>query len=118
MRTNSKQVRDQIKSHIMECVTDENENGFNSFEDAANRLYSEFDRVANYKYNMVRIPNNQDRFSDYLLGLPFAFEYTNEGIETYLNSLGINPGNKKFDSDKSLKLYHYLIFSEVAKAIK
>lgn len=115
MRTNSKQVRDQIKKLILECVTDENGNEYTNLKDACNRLYNDFERVANYPSNMKRIPNHQERFHDYMCGLPFNFPFWNDEIEKYLNSLGINPGNKKFDPEKSLKLYYYLIYSEVTK---
>ncbi len=118
MKSNSKEVRAAIRQHILDCVYDENENQYNNIKDAATRLNSEFERVANDPYNMKRIPNNQLRFSDYLLGLPFHFHYTYYDIETFLNGLGINPGNKKFSGDKLTKLYHYLIFSEMNKALK
>ena len=113
MRMNNKKVKEQIKQHILDCVYDVNGNGYNTFDEAANRLISEFKRVANHKYNLHMLPNNQDRFSDYLMGLPFHFEYTNYGIQDYLNGLGINPINKDFDSTKSNHLYHYLIWKEI-----
>ena len=114
MKTNSKEVRTQICKHIQDCVYGYEEEEFPTFEAAANHLVKEFKRVADHKYNLQRIPNDQDRFSDYLCGLPFHFEYTNDGIKDYLNSLGINPGNKEFDSLKSLRLYHYMIWREVS----
>ena len=113
VKTNSKQVREQIKQHIMDCTLDENEKPFQTFEGAKNRVLSEFKRVANYPNNLQRFPNNQDRFSDYLNGLPFNFEFTYYGIKEYLNGLGINPTGKEYSSDKSLKLYHALIWREI-----
>ena len=115
MKTNSKEVREQIKKHILGCVQDENENYFTSIDQAANRLYSEFNRVANHANNMRRYPVDQERFSDYLDGLPFHFHYYHGDIKEFLNSLGINPGNKTFSDEKSHKLYHYLIYSEMMK---
>ena len=112
METKSKQVKQQIKAHILECVYDENENQYQTLEDAKERLLSEFDRVAGHEWNLRRFPNNQDRFSDYLSGIPFHFEYTNHGIIEYLNGLGINPNGKGYDTSKSMRLYHYLIFRE------
>ena len=117
MKTNSKVVRQQIRNHIWECVFDYESNQFSSFGDAAKHLWSEFIRVANHPYNLKRIPNEQDRFSDYLSGLPFNFYFYHIEIESYLNSLGINPSGKVWDSEKSYKLYHYLIYSETKKAI-
>ena len=113
MKTNSKQVKELIKTHILDCVTDENENTFPTFEGAKNRLLSEFTQTANYPYNLQRFPNDQKRFSDYLCGLPFHFEYTHEGIKDYLNGLGINPTGKEYTNDKSMHMYHYLIFKAI-----
>lgn len=118
MKTNSKIVRDLIKSHILECVTDENGENFDTFKDAANKLNSEFERVANYPYNRQRIPNNQARFVDYLLGLPFSFHFYAGDVAEFLNGLGINEAGKVYDDDKSLSLYHYLIYAEMLKAVK
>jgi hypothetical protein len=115
MRTNNKQVREAIKQHILDCVYDYSENNFTTLKDACNHLNNEFERVSGHEYNLRRFPNNQLRFSDYLTGLPFHFLYENEEIENYLNSLGINESGKKYDYDKAMKLYHYLIYSETQK---
>ncbi len=108
-----KQVKEAIKKHILECVTNEDGETFNSFKEAAERLKNEFERVADYPSNLKKLPNKQYRFSDYLLGIPFNFEYTYYGIKEFLNGLGINPEGKDYPDDKSLKLYHYLIFKQV-----
>jgi hypothetical protein len=113
VKTNSKQVREQIKQHVIDRVMDENGESFKTFEEAKNRLLSEFKRVANYPNNSQRFPNNQDRFSDYLNGLPFNFEFTYYGIKEYLNGLGINPTGKKYSASVSLKRYHALIWREI-----
>jgi hypothetical protein len=117
MKSNSKQVREQIKQHILDSVYNFEGEQFNDLKSAAQHLNSEFIRVANYPNNLNRFPNNQERFSDYLCGLPFHFLYVNDEIADYLNSLGLNPTGKTFDSDKSMKLYHYLIYSEMQKAL-
>ena len=115
MRTNSKEVRNAIKNHILECVYDYSENNFATLKEACNHLYNEFDRVANHENNKKRIPNEQKRFEDYLQGVPFNFYYTNEDIETFLNSLGINKEGKKYEPSKMWNLYAYLIYSETLK---
>ena len=115
MRSNSKQVRQAIDSHILENVTDYNGNVFATLKEAANHLNNEFIRVANHPYNLAKFPNNQDCFSDYLFGLPFGFYFSNYDIENYINSLGLNPGGKKYPIEKTIKLYHYLIFSQTLK---
>ena len=55
MITNSKEVRNEIKKHILECVYDYSENNFATLKEACNHLYSEFDRVANHENNKKRI---------------------------------------------------------------
>ena len=115
MRTNSKQVRNAIKNHILECVYNYSENTFPTLQEACKHLYNEFDRVANYDYNKKRIPSEQKRFEDYLQGIPFHFHYTNEDLEIFLNSLGINKDWKKYELDKMWSLYAYLIYSETLK---
>lgn len=113
MRTNSKAVRDQIRAHILASVTDENGDPFATFPEASARLRAEFARVANYPHNLRRLPNNQERFQDYLMGIPFGFEFTHSGIAAFLKSLGINPTGKEYDPEKSARLYSYLIFREI-----
>ena len=111
--TNSKEVRDAVKKHILESVYDENEKQFKNFDEASKYLAEEFKRVADYRNNQSKFPNNQDRFTDYLKGIPFHFEYTDEGLEKFLNGLGINPTNKEYTGDQMWKLYGALIWKEV-----
>ena len=115
MRTNSKEVRNAIKNHILECVYDYSEKNFSTLKEACNHLYNEFDRVANYAYNKKRIPNEQKRFEDYLRGIAFNFLYADEDLETFLNSLEINKDGKKYEPSKMWNLYAYLIYSETLK---
>jgi hypothetical protein len=115
LRTNSKVVMDKVKEHILESVYDENEEEFDTIEKASKHVSEEFKRVADYDNNKRRIPNNQDRFQDYLQGIPFNFEYEDYKIEEFLNGLGINPSGKEYSSEQMWKLYSYLIWKEVSK---
>lgn len=115
MKTNSKEVRNEIIAHILQNVRDYEDNQFTDIQEAKNHVKKEFERVANYPYNLKKFPNNQDRFSDYLCGLPFNFLFYNSDIQEYLNSLGINEQGKEYSDEKSLKLYHYLIYREISK---
>lgn len=114
---NSKATKQAIQAHILECVTNDNEMHFDTVEEAIKWIASEFDRVANYANNIKRVPNNQERFSDYLNGLPFDFFYYYGDIKDFLNSLGINSQGKEYTDEQSAKLYHYLIYKEVYKAL-
>ena len=113
--TNSKEVSAQIEAHILQCVLNDEGEFFTNIKDAAKHMQSEFNRVANYPYNLQRIPNEQARFSDYLNGLPFNFYFYYSDIKDFLNGLGINPESKEFEDEKSQKLYHYLIFKQLVK---
>jgi hypothetical protein len=113
VRSNSNQVREKVRQHILESVYDYDENEFDNFNDASQHLTSEFKRVADYPNNISRYPNNQKRFKDYLQGVPFNFYIYNDDVEDFLNGLGINPQNKKYSSDQMWDLYSYLIWKEV-----
>jgi hypothetical protein len=113
VRSNSNQVREKVRQHILENVYDYDENEFENFNDASQHLTSEFKRVADYPNNISRFPNNQKRFRDYLQGIPFNFYFYDDDIEDFLNGLGINPQNKKYSSDQMWDLYSYLIWKEV-----
>jgi hypothetical protein len=116
LRTNSKEVREKVRQHILERVLNEYGEPFPSLEAACHELLAEFEMVAGHPYDVRRIPNNQERFRDWMTGRPFSFEYTHHGIAEFLNGLGINPEGKEYDSEKSSILYHYLIYSEALKA--
>lgn len=117
MKTNNKEVKKAIQAHILTSVYDCKENEFSNLKDACNHLNNEFIVAAGYENNLKRFPNNVDRFIDYLRGIPFHFHYTNEDLEIYLNSLGINPDNKIYSSDKMWNLYGLLIYREMIKNI-
>jgi len=115
MKSNSTAVRDQIDTHILDTVLDEYGDNYTDVISACNRVYSEFIRVANFPQNIQRYPNIQNRFSDYLCGIPWNFYFYYTDITEFLNGLGINPQNKVYTDDQSVKLYHYLIYTQVLK---
>jgi hypothetical protein len=118
VKSNSKEVREKVRQHILESVYDYDENEFNNFNDASQHLTDEFTRVADFPNNLRRFPNNQKRFQDYLQGIPFHFEFYDEDIENFLNGLGINPQSKKYTSDQMWNLYSLLIWREVEPTYK
>jgi hypothetical protein len=115
LRTNSAPVREQIRKHILESITDCEGDSFDTIQQASDRAMSCFSSWDS-EYEQRRTPNNQERFSDFLWGLPFSFLVYNCEIAEFLNSLGINPDGKEYPTDKTNKLYHYLIWSEIQKA--
>lgn len=111
--TNSKEVKEAIRKHILECVHDyDTEENFTELHEAKKYLYAEFERVANYPVNIHNIPNEQNRFKDFMQGCVFWFEFEDYKIEQFLNSIGIT---KQFKADEAWNLYAYLIFRELKK---
>jgi hypothetical protein len=119
MRINSSEVKANIREHIIYHVEKDGQS-FDTFKEAAVYLYNEFERVSNNPLNHQKFPNDFDRFSDYLLGLPFSFYYYFNQMEAYLNALGLSKQVKKCkdDSDKLQRLYHHLIFSSMMRAVE
>lgn len=115
MKSNSKQAKESIQKYIVETVYDDSENNFTTFEEAAKFLLSEFKRVANYDYNLIRFPNNQERFQNYLMGAPFYFPIYHEDFSEIVNSWGINPQNKVYDPEKTIHTFSYLVYREISK---
>ena len=115
-RTNSTHVRAQIRAHILDRVNDNEGEPFPTIQEAAAHVRAEFERAAGYPANLRRFPNQQDRFLDYLGGLPFSFEFYTQAIAEFLDGLGINPQGAKYKAEKSARLYHCLIFREVMAA--
>lgn len=115
LKTNSKEVIKQVEAHILDCVTDEDGKDFNSIVLACRYMYCEFDRVANYPNNLKSIPNEQERFADYLRGIPFSFDVYYYDMAQFLNFLGINPQGKIYSDEKVSKLYYYLIYKVMVK---
>ncbi len=79
MHTNTKAYKANLDKYINECIEIENKPNA-TLNDKVKYFMSEFDRVANYPHNINRYPNIIDRMDDYLMGIPFGFEYTYFGI--------------------------------------
>ena len=118
MRSTNKEVISKIHQYILETVYTSEEEQFKTFEDAAKYLLKEFERVSGHQFNLRKFPNNQDRFLDYLQGVPFYFPVYDYQVEEILNSFGINPENKKYPSSKMWQTFAALIFREINKTIK
>jgi len=113
MKSTHTTAKNAIRAHILAAVYDYEENQFPTIHDACAHLAAEFERVANYPANVQRYPNPADRFHDYLMGLPFRFEYTHAGIDDTLNAWGLNPEGKTYPPEKAARTYTALIFREM-----
>ena len=111
LRTNSKEVRDAIRLHLIEISQDDDVK-IETVEQAkkyiANRFYNE--KIKNNQYNSI---SYQELFIDWLNGLALHTYYYTDDIINYLHSIGLHGKDKKQEQEKSADLYHYLIFKEV-----
>ena len=105
----NKAQKQTLTLHVMECVLNNEGQKFNSLDELKSHVKSEFERVANHSYNLKKIPNKSERFSDYLNGIPFCFYFYYEDINEFLNK---EMKYKTLYSDTiNNRKYHYLIYS-------
>ena len=97
LKTNSKEYKRNIEAYIFDCINCEDKN-LDSIQLKLEYALSEFNRVANYPYNLKMFPNKIDRMADFLQWLPFDFAYDNYDIlkvSANLHNLGSIPTNKE-----------------------
>ena len=94
--TRKKEYKEKLDNYIYDCI----ENCDVELSDDEKIIYfmSEFDRVANYPNNIKHHPNIVDRIDDYLMGLPFNFDFSNYDklqVVSTLHGVDKIPENKK-----------------------
>jgi len=97
MNTNTKFYKANLDKYIDECIEIEDTPDA-TLNDKVKYFMSEFDRVANYDNNIRRIPNTIDRIDDYMQGLPFGFDYSNDDklrVVATLHEVDEVPTNKE-----------------------
>ena len=97
LKTNSNEYKRNIEGYIFDCINCEDKE-LDSIQLKLEYALSEFNRVANYPYNLKMFPNKIDRMADYLQGLPFDFAHDNYDIlkvSANLHNLGSIPTNKE-----------------------
>lgn len=77
LKTNTKKYLSNVRIYIIESIPEE---WGNTDAEKLKELKSEFERVANYPYNIQRLPNTQERLADYLQGLPIDLDFYNTDI--------------------------------------
>jgi hypothetical protein len=113
MRSNSKQVREQVRAYILECVTDFESNEFETFDECKKHAQQRFEREYNYEANYRKYPNLQERFMHYCMGMAFDFTTYYSEQREILNSWGLF--KEKASDEEVAHLYFYLIFAEIFK---
>ncbi len=112
LRTNSKEVRDAIKLHLIEI----SQNDYEEVETVNQAINYIIDRFYNEMIKHNKHYNNiQDLFTYWLGGLALNTYYMTADIINYLHSIGLYGKDEQQEREKSADLYHYLIFREVKK---
>lgn len=75
----SSELNKAAKIYLIDSITFDDCEGMSAAQKVA-AVKAEFERVANYPYNLQRSPNTQARLADYLAGLPLSIAYTNNDI--------------------------------------
>ena len=110
LRTNSKEVREAIRLHLIEIAQNDYEE-VETVEQAKNYIVNKF-YIEMIKHNK-HYNNVQDLFTYWLSGLALNTYYMTDDIINYLHSIGLYGKNEEQEQEKSADLYHYLIFKEV-----
>ena len=94
--TNTKEYKEKLDTYIYECI--ENPDVELSNDEKIIYFMSEFHRVANHPSNMNPYPNTVERIDDYMMGLPFNFDFSNYDklqIVSKLHGVDKIPENKQ-----------------------
>lgn len=118
LNSNRKEVRNKVKQHILDCVYDDNGNEYERFKKAAGHLAADFKRVANYDNNVRRIPNQQERFKDYMQGVPFYFEHMYYEQRKLVAEWLQSTDPDKYTDQEVADRYYYMIYKEIKNFIK
>ena len=110
LRSNSKEVREAIKLHLIEISQNDYEE-VETVNQAKNYIIDKFYNEM-IKYNK-QYNNIQDLFIYWLNGLALHTYYMTDDIIKYLHSIGLYGKDEQQEREKSANLYHYLIFKEV-----
>ena len=73
LKTNTKIYKANFKKELNNVLLDYSDNGYC---DNINDLVLCFNSETNNEYNKRRLPNLNERFADYLSGLPYGFNFT------------------------------------------
>lgn len=105
MTTNNKVVKEMIQKHILEYQT------INELRENVKAL--QYPRKYN---NFVSTPSQYDTIVEMVQGGMFLIY--NVDIKDFINSLGINPSGKEYDTQKTWDLYKHLIAREGVRLLE
>lgn len=113
MKSNTNQVREEVRKYILECMNFE---GYNMQPTAAN-VFKTFRNEYEYPYSIKRYPNQQARFCEWLKGCPTVLQVSmcyNEVREILINRFKTNTPAKR-DDVKSFNYFLALIYMELKR---
>lgn len=112
MRTTKKEFKEQIREHILACLSDDVKT---DVKEQLQNVVCEFHSWYG-PYEQKRTPNKHEAFKGFLLGLPSCFnaEFTHYGISQTLKGWFERCGEtyKEQEVDKEVKLYYHLVTRE------
>lgn len=114
LRSNSKEVRDAIKLHLIEIAQNDDEE-ITTVDQAKDYIIKRFNLEV-LKHDKSR-KSIQEIFTDWLNGLALRTYFTTYDIINYLHSIGLYGKDEEQEQEKAADLYHYLIFKEVSKGL-
>ena len=80
IKTNTKIYKERINAYILDCIDSEDENQVKTPEDKMAYFFNRFEREYNHDFNKRMFPNLQNRIAQWLMGLPFNFEFNPHSI--------------------------------------
>ena len=116
MKSNSKEVKEAIKTHIIEICGSAEEETIETLEQAKKHITQEFKMFIN-RYELRKHKTIQEAFIYWLSGLPLATHYITHDIIEYLHSIGLYGKDQAQEENNAPHLYHYLIFKELKNMI-
>ena len=116
MRSTRKEVTSKVHEHILECINDYDDYGYETPKEAAERLYSEFKFAYGNRIEVDRAPNEASYFRRFINDGNFNFLFWTDDKRDWIVSLGIAQKRKHSDKDVE-KYYAWLIYRETIKLI-
>lgn len=106
-RMDSTEVRNIVKKHILEGIEGLDDN--TTLSGALQHFKHQLE--VNSKCKEFGFVVNQNVMLYTLQGVYAGFEWTNQGLENFIDSLNIDTHCKKFDCDKYWNIYASLIYT-------
>lgn len=107
-RSNSKEIKQEIQAHILECIELEEE-----YETVSEELEQVIGGFQRWWSDHEQIRNHQEAFTSYLMCLPseFTVEFQTYSMEQRLEGW-LGKGSREYTTDEISTRYYWLIYRE------